>query len=380
MSTEEENKEEKPVFSFKEIPTETENPIEDVVILKEEEKVDPPTPPDPPAEDKKPEENPENKKPEDKKGEENPDDKKPDDKKEEEVLDLNDELAFKYLKENKGLEFESLEDFLKSKEPKKLDPEIEKYLEFKEKTGRGYADFLETQREWAKESPEVLIKAVIKLNNPSLTSDEIDFLFERDFAYDEEIDDEADVKEKKINQKIEAKKALAFLEKQKEDYAVPRGSDEANIPEEYRDAKDLVDKLYEESVENEQNAKILRDDFVSKITAHLNDKFDGIKFTVEGKDFKYKPEDVKQVLESVLDIGNFQKPYFDKDNKLKDEAGYTKTLLGGLHIDKIFQFAYNQGKTDYAEELEKNSKNIDVKGEKHLPSPSVLEGFTFKKA
>lgn len=375
MSTEEENKEEQPVLSFKEIPADTEIHNEDVVILKEEEKPDPQTPPNTPAEDN----NPEDKKPETPAEDKKPDDN-PEDKKEEEVFDLNDELAFKYLKENKGLEFESLEDFLKSKEQKKLDPEIEKYLEYKEKTGRGYADFLETQKEWDKESPEVLIKAVIKLNNPSLTNDEIDFLFERDFAYDEDIDDEADVKEKKINQKIEAKKALAFLEKQKEDYAVPRGSDEANIPEEYLDAKDLVDKLYDESLENEQQAKVLRDDYVSKMTTYLTEKFDGVTFTVDGKDFKFKPENIKDSLEEILDIGTFQKPFFDKENKLKDEPGWTKKLFGGKFGNEIFRFAYNQAKADYAEELEKNSKNIDVKGEKHLPNPSVLEGFTFKKA
>ncbi len=385
MSAEEEKKEETPVFSFKEIPAETDNSSDfsDVVILKEE-KVDPEGEKKPDVQDEGEKEKGEQKETTESKKTPEQQEKKEDvekeEEEEEEVVDLNDELAFKYLKENKGLQFDSLEDFLKSKDQKKLDPEVEKYLEYKEKTGRGYSDFLETQKEWAKESPEVLIKAVIKLNNPSLTSDEVDFLFDRDFGYDEEIDDESDVREKKINQKIESKKALAFLEKQKEEYTVPRGSDDSNIPEEYIEAKDLIDKLYDESVEKEQRATISREDFVSKTKDVLNDKFEGFEFTIEGQSFKLKPDNIKETREAQLDIANFQKKFFDKGEKLADSKGYHKALYAAMNADKFAEHFYNLGKTSYAEELEKKSKNIDVKGDKHLPSPSVLEGFTFKKA
>jgi hypothetical protein len=285
------NQEQNVGFTFKESPTNPTDIFEssaDVVIIKEEEEENktPPstTPPDIKNENKE-------EKTEQEESSESKEASEQQEKKEDvddEVLDLNDEVAFKHIKETHGLEFETLEDFLKSKEVKKLDPEVEKYLEYKAKTGRGYADFLETQKDWAAESPDVLIKTVLKLENPTLTQDEIDFLFDRDFGYDEEIDDDADINSKKINQKIESKKALAFLEKQKADYLVDRGSNDDDVPEVYKEAKKLVDQLYDEHTENEQRSTALRDDFVSKSTTVLNDKFEGFKFTIDNQDFRVK--------------------------------------------------------------------------------------------
>jgi len=287
-------------------------------------------------------------------------------------------VAFNYLKEKKGLKFDTIDDFLKHGETKKVDPEFEKYQEYKAKTGRGFGDFLQTQKDWGKEEPEAIIKAVLKLENPDLSNDDIDFLFDKDYAFDESIDDDYDIRSKKINLKVDSKKALAILEKQKEDYMVARGSGDDDVPEVYREAKDLVDRLYDEQLENEESAKILRNDFVSKMQTTLNDKFDGFEFTIDGQEFKVKPDDIKQTREELMDIANFQKTFFDKANKLNDPKGYGKALYGAMNIDKIAQHFFNLGKTTYAENLEKESKNIDVKGEKHVPEPA-LSSFTFKK-
>jgi hypothetical protein len=301
------------------------------------------------------------------------------DKKEEEpeILDLDEELAFNYLKDKKGLKYDSLEDFLNSKEAKK-DPEYEKYQEYKTKTGRGYSDFLETQRDWSKESPETLVKAALKIENPELSNEDIDFLFEKDYTYDEEIDSDFDIKSKQIILKVDAKKALSKLEKQQADYLVERGSEDDNVPEVYKEAKDLVDRLYDEQTENEEKTKTLRNDFVSKTESTLNDNFEGFEFNIDGQKFLVKPEDIKKTREAQLDIANFQKKFFDKGEKLADTKGYHKSLFAAMDPDKLALHFFNLGKTTYAENLEKESKNIDVKGEKHIPEPS-LETFTFKK-
>lgn len=302
----------------------------------------------------------------------------PGEEEEEEVFELDEQMAFKYLKDAKGLEFDSLEDFLQSKAGKKLDPETEKFLEYKEKTGRGYSDFLETQKDWAAESDEKLVKASLKIQNPSLSSDDIDFLYAREYSFDADIDEDFEIKSKQVNLKIEAKKALDFLNKQKEEYQVVRGSDESNIPAVYKEAKTLIDNLYDEQLENEKNATVKRDSFISKTESALSDQFEGFKFNVEGQEFTVKPEDIKATRKAQLDISNFQQKFFDKDENLTDPVGYHKSLFAAMDPDKLAKHFFNLGKTSYAEEREKESKNIDVTGEKHIPSPELGQ-FTFKK-
>ena len=62
-----------------------------------------------------------------------------------EVEELNEELAFKFLKQSKGLEVESFDDLLKPKEVNPydgvLDDEDKAYLNFKKETGRSRKDF-----------------------------------------------------------------------------------------------------------------------------------------------------------------------------------------------------------------------------------------------
>ncbi len=377
MAAEEQNTENESTFVFKEVGAETNEGLTnpDVVEIKEEVVEEVENKQDtPPEEDK----NKEEVKNEEKKPVEEDGQQEEVEEEEDEVSELDEDLAYNYLKEKRGLEFDTFEDFLKSREAKKVDPEFEKYQEYKAKTGRGYGDFLETQKDWSSETPESLIKAALKLENPDLSSDDIDFLFDKDYAFDEDIDDDYDIKSKKISLKVDSKRALAVLEKQKEDYMVDRGSDEDSIPAVYKDAKDLVEQLYDEQVENEEKSKKSREAFVSKTVNTLNEKFDGFKFSIEGQDYKVKPENIKETREAQLDIANFQKKFFDKENNLTDPEGYHKALYLAMNPEKAALHFFNLGKTAYAEHLEKESKNIDVKGDKHIPSPE-LSAFTFKK-
>lgn len=377
MGAEEQNQEQQPAFVFKESGAiETNNSLEydDVVQIPDGQSDDSQQTTEEQNTDGS--ENQENSSAEDSSSENNDSGQETED--DDTVYDLDENLSFTFLKEKYGLESDSFEEFLKSKEAKKIDPEIEKFQEFKAKTGRGYNDFLQTQKDWSKETPEVIIKATLKIENPDLSDEDIDFLFDKDYGFDEDIDDEFDVKSKKISLKVDSRKALAALEKQKEDYAVPRGSDDDNIPEDYRNAKDAIEKLYDEQVENEEISKTLRNDFLSQTNSVLHDNFEGFKFIADGQEFKIKPKDIKQARENQSDIGNFQKKFFNKENKMSDALGYHKSLFAGMDPDEFFNIAFNLGKTTYAEKLEKESKNIDVKGDKHIPEPA-LSNFTFKK-
>jgi len=85
---------------------------------------------------------------------------------------IDETAVLNFLKE-KGITAEKLED-LKPKEVKALTPEVEKFLEFKEKTGNSsFTDFLATQKDWSQEPKETILLENLKAENPTLNDKQI---------------------------------------------------------------------------------------------------------------------------------------------------------------------------------------------------------------
>jgi len=284
--------------------------------------------------------------------------------------------AFNFLREKRGITAENLEDFLKEKEQKKLSPEIEKFLEFQEKTGNtNYTDFLATQKDWNAESPEDVIKQILKLENPDLNKDEINFIYEDKYESDEEYDSEKDIKSKTIEKKRELRRALSILEKQKEEYMVNRGSDDF-IPKEYKEAKEALTQIENEQKEYNEVIETNRKDFVSQTSKVFNENFEGFKVNIDGKEFIIKPEDVNKTKEIQLDVSNFRNKYFDENGRIIDVNGYHKSLYAGMNPDLVAKHFYNLGKAEQAEIEDRLSKNISVDTPRNM-QPGSTNKFTF---
>jgi hypothetical protein len=290
-------------------------------------------------------------------------------KEDSEYVELDEQYAIKFLAEKKGISVEEFESSLKPKEKEALDPETEAYLKFRKETGgRSYNDFLETQKEWDKEPQENVLRHILKAKNPNLDEEEIDFLFKKKYSYDSEYDDEDVVMEKKINLKTDYREGLDLLEKQKEQYKVARGSDEF-VPEEFRQAKALVDNWQIQQKESEIAMQQARADFEAKTNEVFTENFEGFKYKVGNEEFTVKPEDVNQTKSVLSDASNFDKMFFDENTRqLKDPKGYYKALYAGMYGDKLFEHAFHLGKVAQAEEDEKTSKNIQVDGVKNINS------------
>jgi len=280
---------------------------------------------------------------------------------------ITEEIILASLKE-KGIEVNSIDE-LKPKEKEALDPETEAYLKFRKETGgRSYNDFLETQKEWDKEPQENVLRHILKSKNPNLDEEEINFLFKKKYSYDSEYDDEDVVMEKKINLKTDYREGLDLLEKQKEQYKVVRGSDEF-VPEEFRQAKALVDNWQIQQKESEIAMQQARADFEAKTNEVFTENFEGFKYKVGNEEFTVKPEDVNQAKSVLSDASNFDKMFFDENTRqLKDPNGYYKALYAGMYGDKLFEHAFHLGKVAQAEEDEKSSKNVQVEGVKNINS------------
>ena len=287
---------------------------------------------------------------------------------------IDETAVLNFLKE-KGITAEKLED-LKPKEVKQLTPEVEKFLEFKEKTGNSsFTDFLATQKDWSQEPKEIVLMENLKFENPTLNQKQLEFLFKKTYEFDEDIDEEDFVMERQINIERDFQKGLKVLEDRKQEFMVPRGSEDQSIPEEYRNAKATIESLKKQQEEDDKLFSESRADYLAKTEKIFTDNFEGFKFKVGEDELVIKPENIQETRTAQSDLNNFNNKFFDeKTGILKDEQGFHKALYFGMNADKIAEHFYNLGKAKAVEEDDKLSKNINNSNVRNIPesNPSKI--------
>lgn len=291
---------------------------------------------------------------------------------------IDETAVLNFLKE-KGITAEKLED-LKPKEVKALTPEVEKFLEFKEKTGNSsFTDFLETQKDWSQEPKETILMENLKVENPTLNQKQLEFLFKKTYEFDEDIDEEDFVMERQINIERDYQKGLKAVEERKQEFMVNRGSDDQSIPEEYRTAKSQVDSLKQQQEEDDKLFSESRADYVAKTEKIFTDNFEGFKIKVGNDELVIKPENIQETRTAQSDLNNFNNKFFDEKNgTLKDPDGFHKALYFGMNADKIAEHFYNLGKAKLAEDEDKLSKNINTNEVRRIPE-GVASKITVRK-
>lgn len=303
-----------------------------------------------------------------------------------EVLELDEKTAWEFLKSQKGITADNIDELLNPKEQKKYAPEMEKFNEFIERTGnKNYNDFLETQKDWSVETPENVLRSYIKLSNPEFSEKEVNHLYNKKYNTSEldEYDDEDEILEKGINIKSDLKKANAFFEQRKEEFNAIGGSDE-HIPIEYREAKQLLEnqKQQEEAYIIERETS--RNDFISKTESLFNRNFEGFKIKLGDEkigfeDLSIKPDNIEEIKEFQSDSNNFIKKFLDsKTGELIDPKGYHKGLYMAYNYEAAMNKAYNLGRAKELELQDKLSKNIQPDNMRNAPN-NTSSGITFTK-
>lgn len=289
----------------------------------------------------------------------------------EEKLAINSDAVISFLEKEHGIKVNSIED-LKPKEVAKLSPMMEKFAEYvKETNNENYEDFLATQKDWSQESQESVLKATMKLENPFLDKEEIDFLYNEKYGLKEldEFPEEGEVnanKSKEINAKVDFQKGLKLLEEQKEKYKAVKGFDEA-IPQEFKEAKTLVEELQKQQEEDDKLIAENRNDYLAKTESIFAKDFKGFEVKVGEEVLYVKPENLDESKKLQSDLSNFNNKYFDKNGKLIDAEGFHKALYFGMNADKMAQHFISIGEAKRAEADDKIAKNITA--ETHKPAP-----------
>jgi len=236
---------------------------------------------------------------------------------------------------------------------KALPENIEKLVDFMQETGGTIEDYTRLNAEYTSVDEDTLLKEYYKKSKPHLNSEEIDFIMEDSFQYDTDLDEERDVKKKKLAKKEEIAKAKNFLEETKNKYY-----DEIKLrPGVTQDQQKAMDFFNRYNKQQEQ-AEQQHDVFQKNTKELFNNEFEGFDINVGDKRFKYNIKDVDKVAENQSNINNLVGKFLDAEGNVTDTKGYHKAIYAADNVDRIATHFYEQGKADAVKDVVNKSKNL----------------------
>lgn len=240
-----------------------------------------------------------------------------------------------------------------------LPENIQKVVNFMNETGGSLEDYVKLNTDYSSLSESQLLREYYETTRPHLEKDEIDFLMEDNFSYDEELDEQRDIRKKKIAYKEELAKAKKHLDGLKSKYyeEIKAGS---RLSPDQQKAVDFFNRYNKEQEavkkENEQQAKI----FLQQTDTVFGEDFKGFDYSVGDKKYRFKVKDTTEVKNTQSDINNFVKKFLNDKNEMVDAKGYHKSLFTAMNADAIANHFYEQGKADAMKSSIEKSKNVDM--------------------
>ena len=240
-----------------------------------------------------------------------------------------------------------------------LPENIQKVVDFMNETGGSLEDYVNLNKDFSQLDSESLLKEYYKQTKSHLDQDEIDFLIEDNFSYDEDMDEDRDIRRKKLAYKEEIAKAKQFLEESKAKYyeEVKLGS---KLSQDQQKAIDFFNRYNQEQSETRVIQEKQIENFNKKTDSLFSDNFKGFDFKVGEQKYRFNVKDAEGVKQKQSDINNFIGQFLDENNMLKDAGGYHKALFVANNADAIVNHFYEQGKADAIKQISLESKNINM--------------------
>jgi len=269
-----------------------------------------------------------------------------------EVADIKEELQFHTQEQTKN--------------NTELPENIEKLVSFMQETGGTIEDYVRLNADYSNINNVALLKEYYKSTKPHLDAEEVEFLLEDKFFFDEDIDDEREIKLKKLAFKDEISKARNFLEDAKKKYYAEIKA-RPGVNAEQQKAVDFFNRY-----NNEQNKVAQQQEAFKKQTSSLfNNEFKGFEYNLGEKRFRYNVQNPNQVAETQSNIQTFIGKFLDKEGNVADVPGYHKALYSAMNADKIAAHFYEQGKADAVKQVISNSKNPSMDAPRTASDPFI---------
>ena len=242
---------------------------------------------------------------------------------------------------------------------KPLPENIQKLVDFMEETGGDINDYARLNQDYSQMDNTQALEEYYKLTKPHLDAEERSFLLDENFSFDEDIDDERDIRKKKIALKEQVAEAKAYLDGQKSKYyeEIKAGS---KLTGEQQKAVDFFNRYNKESEANESRIKSEQSTFLKKTESVFNDKFKGFEYNVGEKKYRVNVKEAGKVKDTQSDINNFVKKFLNEDGTMSDAKGYHKALYSAMNSDAVANHFYEQGKADALKNSVTKAKNVDM--------------------
>ena len=250
---------------------------------------------------------------------------------------------------------------------------LEKLVSFMKETGGTIDDYARLNADYSNLDGTALLREYYKKAKPHLDDEEISFVIEDSFDFDEDLDEARDIRKKKLAYKEEVAKAKDYLTTLKDKYYADIKL-RPGVSQEQQKAVDFFNRYNEEQELN----KVSQADFSSQTDSLLNENFKGFDFKVGEQKFRYGIKDPVKVGEKQKDISNFIKTFLNDKGEVSDAKGYHKALYAARNADTLAQHFYEQGKTDAIKGQIAKSKNIITEPRATQDGNVFVEGFKIK--
>ena len=256
---------------------------------------------------------------------------------------------------------------------KPLPENVEKLVSFMEDTGGTVEDYVRLNADYSTVDNSTLLKEYYKKSKPHLDDDEINFLLEDNFSYDEDLDEERDIRKKKLAFKEEVQEAKNFLEDLKGKYY-----DEIKlrpgVTQEQQKAMEFFNRYNEEKSLNSQK----HDRFKKATSEMFNNDFKGFDFNVGDKKFRYGINNPSGLAEQQSDVSNILGKFLGENGEVTDHKGYHKAMYAASNVDKIASHFYEQGRADAVKEVVNGSKNLSDEPRQTSGDSVFINGLRIK--
>ena len=252
---------------------------------------------------------------------------------------------------------EAIEESLETGKP--LPENIQKLVDFMNETGGDIQDYVKLNQDFSKYDDISVLREYYKQTKPHLTDDEISFVMEDTFSYDEDEHTEKEIRRKKLALKEQVASARAHLDGQKSKYYAEIKAGSKLTPEQQK-AVDFFNRYNKNAEQDKLASQKSRKIFTEKTDKVFHKDFKGFEYKIGDKKFRFNVKDPNNVRQQQSDIKNFAKKFLGKDNELQDAAGYHKSIFTAMNADAIANHFYEQGKADALKNSIANSKNVDM--------------------
>ena len=249
---------------------------------------------------------------------------------------------------------------------------VDKLIKFMEETGGTVEDYARLNADYSNVDNNTLLREYYKTSKPHLDSEDVNLLLE-DFTWDEEVDEDRDIRKKKIAYKEEVAKAKNFLEQTKSKY-YEEIKLRPGVTQEQQKATDFFNRYNEEQKRNDA----VREGFINTTKDYFSNDFKGFDFKLGEKKVRYGIKDPESTADNQKDLTDFVGTFLGKDGQMKDPAGYHKAIYAARNADTMATHFYEQGRADAIKDQIAKSKNITTEPRQTAPGDVFVNGLKVK--